>query len=305
MTDTSTSVRAPIDVAGKPVCDALAIAANFLVSQQDAASAAVDARRLLQQALDCRSLDLLVSPDRTLTAAESENFLRRLARRKGGEPVSRIAGRREFYGREFVITPATLDPRPESETLIDATLALLRSSSFVGDGLQILDIGTGSGCLLLTLLAELPGARGVGVDPSVAALGVAEQNAVRLGLAHRARWVEGRGTAGLVEPFQLVVSNPPYIPTLDIAALDSDVREFDPVGALDGGIDGLDIYKQVACDLGAMQDLRWVVFEVGVGQASIVTDIMREALPVVNHGTANDLAGVQRCVALQLHARRA
>ena len=291
---------------GLTVREAQVLAAETLVPTEGE-GAASDARRLLVFALGCEALELIREPGRRLGEAEAIKFAGVLERRRGGEPVSRIVGMRGFYGRDFAITPATLDPRPDSETLITAALSLTWSKWPRGAGLDILDIGTGSGCLLLTLLAELPEARGVAVDPSVDALAVARANAQRLQVADRVSWVEGRIDAvagGLGQRFSLMISNPPYIPAGEIAGLQRDVRAFDPVLALDGGADGLHIYREIAGVLGLLMVPGWVLFEVGDGQAVDVLGIVRDALPtgqILRTEVFPDMAGKQRCVAIEIH----
>ena len=273
------------------------------LARLEISDAAIDARKLLIFALNADVLELVKHPGRILSAVEAERFATALARRSAGEPVSRILGWRGFYGRTFAITPATLDPRPESETLIDVALKLTAEQFPNGAGLEIIDIGTGSGCLLVTLLAELPAARGVGVDVSPAALAVARKNAERLGVADRCQWMQGSCFAGLPRRFALVVSNPPYIPAAEIEGLAREVRQFDPRGALDGGADGLDIYRQIAADLDAHMAPGWAVFEAGDGQADAISDIMRSAIPSHHMSTIQvfpDMASKQRCVAVRI-----
>ena len=271
-----------------------------VLAEHDPVDCGVDARRLLIFVLGCDALELVTNPARRLTAGEAEQFAAVLTRRRAGEPVSRITGWRGFYGREFAITTATLDPRPDTETLVDASLRLTRERFPDGDGLEILDIGTGSGCLLVTLLAELPGARGVGVDISAAALVVAAENAERLGVADRCTWVEGRTFAGMEWRFGLVVSNPPYIPTGDIGQLAREVRQFDPMAALDGGRDGLDIYREIAAGTATHIGEGWLVLEAGDTQAEEIEAILWNSIPpqrLVWVETYADMASMQRCVA--------
>jgi release factor glutamine methyltransferase len=271
----------------------------------------LDARLLLAHVLGVAQLQLLTERDTLLPAAAKTPLASVMARRLAREPVSRIIGERWFYGRAFLVTPATLDPRPDSETLIDAACALMRKAGIANDDMRILDVGTGTGCLLLTLLSELPGARGVGTDASAAALAVAAENQTRLmtkpaataherdALRHVA-WRHGSGFAPVNGSiFNLIVSNPPYIPSAAIADLDQDVRHFDPKLALDGGVDGLDIYRQLAGQISTYLPDGWVVFEVGVGQAETVADLLRSAFAPrsVDLRVFKDLAGVQRCVA--------
>ncbi len=296
-----------IHIDGATWREALVLATGIL-RPTEGESAAGDARRLLAHTVGVSWLELIKDPARRLTEPEALKFAALLERRVCGEPVSRIIGTRGFYGRDFVVTAATLDPRPESETLIDAALARIEPVWGTGAGLTILDIGTGSGCLLLTLLAALPDARGVGIDPSSEALTVARANATRLGIGERARWMEGRFetlASTLGQTFPLIVSNPPYIPTADIAGLDRDVRDFDPHLALDGGPDGLDIYRGIAHQLGPVAAQGWLFLEVGFDQATEVTTIFRSS-PLQGRlgqcSTALDMAGTQRCVTFEIQA---
>jgi release factor glutamine methyltransferase len=276
------------------------------LSQSDAADPATavealgDSQRLLQHATGIDRLAMVREPSLPMSGPQAEAFAAAIARRKLREPVSRIMGSRGFYGRDFAISPAVLDPRPETETLIDAALTLTRVAHPGGAGLDILDIGTGSGCILLTLLAELPKAHGFGVDPSAAALAVAAENASRLGVATRARWVEGRGRAGLSQRFGLIVSNPPYIPSEDIHRLEPDVRLYDPLLALDGGPDGLEVYRSLAHDIASSEPPNWLVLEVGDQQAEAVVRLMLESVRPADKGSQIhfDMAGKARCVSI-------
>ena len=171
------------------------------------------------------------------------------ARRLTGEPVARILGRREFWGLTFELSPATLVPRPETETVVSATLAWCRRTGRGREPLSILDLGTGSGAILVALLSELPAAFGVGADIAPEALVTARRNAVRHGVAGRATFVAGRWTAPLNGRFDIVAANPPYIPTSDILTLAPEVKAHDPVAALDGGRDGLNACRAIAAGL--------------------------------------------------------
>jgi release factor glutamine methyltransferase len=296
----------PSDLLGLSARAALSTATQYL-ALDDPSGAAIDARRLLLHALAIDTLDYVKHPDRPLTESDAQRLAHMLARRSAGEPVSRISGWRGFYGREFQITPATLDPRPETETLVDAALVLVATDEPAGRNLEIIDIGTGSGCLLITLLAELPFARGVGIDISRAALAVAAANATRIGVGDRCTWVEGRNFASCEwtreSKSQLVVSNPPYIPTIEIASLSRDVQHYDPATALDGGADGLDVYREIASELAVHVASGWVLFEAGDGQASDIQAIVRKSVPPARLSSIKiylDMAGKQRCVAFQI-----
>jgi len=255
-----------------------------------------DARRLLAASLTLSPAQLLARPERLLRAEEADAFFGRIARRAAREPVSRILGAREFYGRTFAISPATIDPRPESETLIEAALGLVSEAGSTARPLRVLDVGTGSGCLLLTLLAELPYATGVGTDVSVAALAVARTNAERCGLAGRSQWLEADMLEAVDGPFDILISNPPYIATGDIAGLAPEVRCHDPWQALDGGEDGLHFFRRLAARMQRAVPNGWVVLEVGHDQADAAAALLGV------HGSTEvrfyrDVAGKRRCVA--------
>jgi release factor glutamine methyltransferase len=259
-----------------------------------------EARRVLETALGAAGAGSLIAEERRLEASEIESVRRVLARRLAHEPLSRIAGAREFYGRAFKITPATLDPRPETETLIDAAKEIAALEGWQEKPITIIDIGTGSGCLLLTLLAEFPEARGLGTDVSAEALAVAAENARRLALDDRARFEVRRSLAGLEGSFDIAVSNPPYVPTGDIAGLAPEVRNFDPWLALDGGEDGLDAYREIVPELPRCTPNGWSILEVGAGQAAAVCKMLGH--PGVGADdryikTWRDLGGHVRCVA--------
>lgn len=259
-------------------------------------SARTDARLLLGHVLGGGAERVLAEKGRALTAAEDGQFNTLLERRLAREPMSHIRGYREFWSLNFKVTNATLTPRPDTETLIEGLLDHApRSVS------SVLDLGTGSGCIVLALLSEWTGASGVGVDASPGALSVASENAQFLNMAERARFVQADWTADawstdLGGPFDVVVSNPPYIPADDIGGLDSDVRDFEPMTALDGGVDGLDAYRTI---VSSVHDLitegGMLAFEVGIGQSQDVADLMVNAgFTVLEIRT--DLGGIERAV---------
>jgi release factor glutamine methyltransferase len=259
-----------------------------------------DARRLLSAALGMSAARLLASPEMPLGTEPVTTFAQYVARRAGREPVSRILGEREFYGRTFTVSPVTLDPRPDSETLIEVALGLVDKAGQRAAPLRILDVGTGSGCLLLTLLCELPNATGLGTDISSAGLQTASDNAPHLGVSERAQWIIADALDGIEGPFDLLVCNPPYIRSADIASLEPEVRNFDPLAALDGGSDGLAIYRRMVSRLPIVVPNGWAVFEVGYDQADAVADVLTSATkgrdsPRVSLHT--DVSGKRRCVA--------
>ncbi len=262
-----------------------------------------DARLLVGAAAGVSQADLIVGSGLGMPQVAQSRLATMLRRRTAREPVSRILGEREFYGRPFIVTPDTLDPRPDSETLITAALEIAAEAGWRQRPLRLIDIGTGTGCLLLTLLAELPLAHGVGTDISAAALDVARSNASRLGLSERAQFQQRHALDGGCDTFDMLVCNPPYISSRDIANLAADVRDYDPRLALDGGPDGLDVYRQIAPRLRHVVPAGWAVFEVGAGQAGSVSALLEGAL-VGQPGRLRrwqDLAGYPRCVALATH----
>lgn len=258
--------------------------------------ARLDARLLLAAALGEAPDALRFAEGRTLTGDEARRFADFVARRAGTrEPVSRILGWREFWSLEFRVTPAVLDPRPDSETLVEAALALFPARDAA---IRILDLGTGSGCLLLAVLHERPHASGIGIDASAAALAVAAENARRLGLAARAQFRRGDWAEGLAERFDLILCNPPYIGEGERAALAPEVARHDPPAALFAGPDGLDAYRALLPQIPRLiAPGGAALFEIGAAQAAAVCEIARGAdLRVAD--VRRDLAGRDRCVVL-------
>lgn len=251
------------------------------------------ARRLLAAALGLSASEIFARIDRRITDDEGERVAGLLARMVRHEPLSRVLGVREFWGLEFRLSPDTLDPRPDSETLIEAALACLadRKRTY-----RILDLGTGTGCLLLALLSELPAATGIGIDAAPGAVAAARENAERLGLGRRSEFVIGDWTESPTEAFDLVVANPPYIPSGDIADLPPEVRDFDPLRALDGGADGLAAYRVIATQLPFLLGPRGVFAgEIGLGQGRDVTALITACGLTVDK-VVPDLAGIPRCI---------
>jgi release factor glutamine methyltransferase len=285
------------------VRSAIATASRRLIGA-DVEDSGRELRVLLAHALQCSALDLIVDPARTIGVEASAAFMGMVTRRAAGEPLARILGFRDFYGRPFRLSSATLEPRPDSECLIDTTLKLVRTGPLHGRPVRILDIGTGSGCLLLTLLAELPLATGVGTDLSADALATASQNAEILALADRAAFQHGSCAAGLGGPFDVVISNPPYIRSDDLSGLDAEVRTWDPALALDGGVDGLDVYRAILRDVFKVFSDGYIVFEVGYDQALDVENLIQAVVPSAGQQCitiTRDMAGRPRCVALSTH----
>jgi release factor glutamine methyltransferase len=237
-------------------------------AEHDINDGALDARLLLQEATSYSHDKIIARDTDLLTDVQEEKFGAMVQRRLENEPVSRILGRREFYGRDFIVTPDVLDPRPDTETLIKLCLDLQPR--------RILDLGAGSGTIILTLLAELKTATGVAVDVSAAALSVVASNATRLGVSDRVSLLQSDWFSSVAGRFDLIVSNPPYIPTSIIETLDRDVRDFDPALALDGGSDGLSPYRIIAREAeGFLDGAGKVAVEIGAGQLPDVVGIFK------------------------------
>jgi release factor glutamine methyltransferase len=254
---------------------------------------AIDARLLLCAAAGFDHVGLIRDPDLPLDEALDAVTLaarRRLMR----EPVSRILGERSFWSFDLLVTPHVLDPRPDTETVVDAALALLGARQ--SEALRLCDLGTGSGALLCALLDSFEAAHGTGIDLSPEACSVARENLIRCELAPRSLVRQGSWEAARPGPYDLIVSNPPYIPSLDIEALDPEVRLFDPMLALDGGPDGLTAYRDICALLPQLLAPGGLaIFEVGIGQADDVAQLM-QAAGLSETGTQADLAGVGRAV---------
>lgn len=251
------------------VAEAIRDAAQRLSATSD--TARLDAELLMAHALGTARSDMLL---RSMADPAPASFTELVARRARQEPVAYILGEAEFYGRSFIVNPAVLIPRGDSECVVEAAL------DRAPDEGRVLDLGTGSGALLLTLLAEKPGLEGIGIDASLAALPVAAANAARLGLADRARILHGdwreEGWADELGKFDLVIANPPYVETS--ATLDPDVSEYEPTSALFSGPDGLDDYRLIVPKLGKLLVERGsAVLEIGAQQADLVKEIAREA----------------------------
>lgn len=255
--------------------------------------ARAEARLLVGHALGLSLEAVLARDSETADGAAQAAISGLLARRLRREPMAQILGWREFYGRRFAVGRDVLTPRPDSETLIEAVLARLPDR----DGqLRLLELGVGSGCLLLTLLAELPQAAGLGIDISPAALETAKSNARMLGLADRVELYPGDWSESVSGRFDVLIANPPYIASGEIAGLEPEVAQYEPRLALDGGPDGLAFYRRLAGDLDRLVEADGIVaLEVGAGQATAVAALLTAAGfgAVSRH---RDLAGIERCV---------
>ncbi|MEZ5844568.1 MAG: peptide chain release factor N(5)-glutamine methyltransferase [Hyphomicrobiaceae bacterium] len=293
-------------VRGCTLAEAIATAAGRLAAV-GIDGAARDARIIAAAAVGISAETLLARPEMPLGSDAQARLDVLVRRRAAGEPVSRILGRRAFYGRDFLIAPAVLDPRPDTETLVDLALSLMRQAG-QDRPLRLLDVGTGSGCLALTLLAEHSRATAVATDISAPALAIAGRNADLLGVGHRLTLVETDLVAAITGRFDLIVSNPPYVASGDIADLAREVRCHDPLSALDGGPDGLAFYRRIAADVTPLLAAGgWLAVEVGAGQAEAVETLLTAAIygstppgaPLDVLRAGRDLAGIHRCVAVR------
>jgi len=289
---------APFMVAGAP----LEYVSRQLATRLRAAgidTPELDARLLVCHACCITHEQLIADTGRLLTRTQAGAVEAMMHRRLSREPVSRIIGYREFHGHEFLLGSETLDPRPDTETLVEAALEIVQTG-FTDEEISILDLGTGTGCILLSLLHALPSARGVGVDISEEVLDIARANAVALGLSDRSEFIRSDWTREVSGVFSIVVSNPPYISSREVDTLKPEVSKFDPPRSLDGGEDGLDAYRKIVLEIGSvLLPGGWVLLELGATQAISVTDILK-----TSHGELNfvemrewqDLAGHIRCV---------
>jgi release factor glutamine methyltransferase len=262
--------------------------------EADIELSALDARLLLQAASEMTHEQLIAEPNKVLPAEKISRFKSFIDRRLQHEPVTRILGEREFYGRPFQVSPAVLDPRADTETIIELTLQMLDA-----EPKRILDLGTGSGAIAVTLLAERHNWSGVAVDLSAEALEIAKANANALGVARRLVFKNAAWLNGIAEKFDLIVSNPPYIPQLEVFELSLEVQNFDPHMALDGGGDGLDAYRAIAA--GSAEHLNsngLVILEIGAGQSGDVTAILKgQGFELA--GQKSDLGGHVRVLAFK------
>ncbi len=261
-----------------------------------------EARLLLAHAMGVRQEEVIAGarPDEAALA----RFHTAIERRGAREPFAYVVGRREFFSLDFAVGPGVLIPRPESETLIEEAL---RRFPRKDEALRVLDLGTGSGCLLLTFLAQRPNAEGVGIDRSAAALGFARRNAAHLDLAQRARFLCGNWSESINARFDLIFVNPPYVRSGDIHSLAPEVAVHEPASALDGGADGFEAYRCIAPLLPELlTPSGCALVEIGEGQAEGVTAIFANACVLVD-GTVTDLARIHRClvvmVASEQHSR--
>lgn len=261
----------------------------------------LDARVLVRRALGLDDAGMILAGGKILAAEEIDAIDALIARRIGGESVAHIVGEKEFYGLSFKVAPGLLVPRPDSETLIDA----VRKRRPADAPLRVLDLGTGTGCLLLTLLHVFPRASGIGVDINPAAIRTAKENAIRLGQEGRVAFLVGDWAGGLEGRFDVIVSNPPYIEAADLAALPTEIREFEDRRALIGGADGLEAYRAILAVLPRLLSAGGLtVFELGKGQVDAVSGLAVKVRPDAAIFIERDLEGRERVIGLEFKAQK-
>jgi release factor glutamine methyltransferase len=253
-----------------------------------------EARLLLKAALGLSDLDLIARAEVSVTPDEASHLGALAAQRAAGEPLARLTGHREFWSLDFTLSPETLVPRPDTETLVEAALDAFPDRNAP---LRVLDLGTGSGAILAAILSERPNAFGIGVDLSEGAARQARANLEALGIGTRSAVIVSEWGEALSGRFDLVVSNPPYIASIDIAGLDVEVRAHDPLLALDGGTDGLDAYRAIAKALPRLLAKGGIaVLELGIGQEADVALLLREAGVPPDGQARRDLSGIARAI---------
>ncbi|MEL6370814.1 MAG: peptide chain release factor N(5)-glutamine methyltransferase [Pseudomonadota bacterium] len=272
-------------------------AAHFLKQAQvPSPTPMLDGRMIVRFVTGFTDAELIANGHDLLRDDQARQLEDALDRRGEGEPVAYILGEKEFFGRNFTVSRNVLIPRPESELIIEAGLRALRDKR---DPVDILDLGTGSGCLLATLLCECVGARGVGIDISLAALRVAESNLRALSVRDRAELVCGSWTDSLGAVFDLVVINAPYVPDTDRPTLSPSVLDFEPHSALFAGNDGLHAYRMLIPQLTrVLKEGGTCLFEIGGGQAPSMVSLIQQSFPGGKITSVNDLAGIPRTIVL-------
>lgn len=283
--------------------DALMIEAKARLRASGGETPDLDARLLVEWATGATRLDLISTPEQLVEAEKVEALRDAVERRVRGEPVHRIIGVREFYGLPFQLSPETLEPRPDTETLVELVIPALENLHEKHHCVELLDMGTGTGAIMIALLNRFEHLHGVAVDISEGALATARINALANGVSARFAALHSDWFAALSGQFHMIVSNPPYIPHEDIAQLSREVREHDPHAALDGGMDGLDFYRALAEHAGAyLYEDGMVAVEIGAGQFQDVKALFEKAnFSLV--GDASDLGGHRRAMIFaQKHA---
>ena len=279
------------------ISEALVLSKNNL-KQKGVNSYQIDALLILCHCLSFSKEQVIFNPNFILSSNQQSQFFSLVTRRENHEPISHIVGRREFFGNDFVVNNNVLDPRPDSESLIELAIDVFADQN---QALEILELGVGSGCLLLTILKYFPAAYGFGVDISDKALEIARKNADLFGLSNRVNLSQSNWFANIdsQKKFDLIISNPPYIKTNDILSLQEEVKNFEPNLALDGGFDGLNCYDLIAQNVKQfLRESAFLLLEIGQDQESDVIKIFsRAGLKFVQE--KKDLSGIIRCLLFQ------
>lgn len=261
---------------------------------------ALDARLIVEHYSGTTRTQAIADPERKVDASAVTAIEAALRRRVGGEPVHRILGFREFYGLRLSLSPETLEPRPDTETLVDAVLPFVKEIAGREGACRILDLGTGTGAIALALLSIVPAATAVGVDISIGALETARRNAAQLGISERFTTLRSDWFEKVSGRYHVIAANPPYIPSEEIRNLQNEVRDFDPTRALDGGADGLDPYRTIAAEAARFLEAQGrIAVEIGHAQRIDVGDIFHAA-GYRSAGVFRDLGGNDRVLVLQL-----
>ena len=291
----------PFPFSGEPRLGVVHRALTAALSSAGIETAPLDSRLLLQQALGICQNEFIKRPERLLTRDELARLAAVASRRLDREPISRIRGEAEFWSLPFSLSASTLDPRPDTETLVEAALRLVASRR--DEPIRILDLGTGSGCILLSLLSELPMAEGLGVDVSEEAVETARVNAARLDLTERAAFIVSDWFDKVAGRYDLIVSNPPYIPSAEIDGLSREVAVYEPRRALDGGVSGVEPYHVIFQQAAGFLKPGWaMVIEFGAGQHNLVQEAITAA-PLYGEVSRldfhKDLGGIIRAISIE------
>lgn len=266
--------------------------AKEILRKADIISYQIDAEILLMHLLNISKTELICNLNRKVKQSDYNSYQLLLEQRLAYKPISQIIGLREFYGREFIVSNKVLDPRPDSETLIDVSRKFYNKSS----NIKILDLGCGSGVLGLTLLAELPNSKAIAVDISRDALNIARRNAKYLNLEKLCQFVQSNWYENITGKFDLIISNPPYIPSSDIPNLQKEIFLHEPHNALDGGDDGLDCYREIACkSSNFLNENGKIILEIGIGQENDIKNIFQEYGFYLEY-SEKDLGQIIRCL---------
>jgi release factor glutamine methyltransferase len=276
-----------------------------MLAKEGVENAALDARLLIEHYTGTTRAHAIIAPRRPVEPEIASHVIAAFERRAAGEPVHRIIGFRAFYGLDLLLSPATLEPRPDTETLVDVMLPVVRDVVRWRGSCRILDLGTGTGAIALALLSQVKEATATGSDISGEALAAADRNAEKSGVADRFVTVRSDWFENLSGRWDVIVSNPPYIPTASIAGLAREVRDHEPTAALDGGEDGLDAYRLIAKNAAAFLEERACIgVEIGFDQRESVSTIFaRNGFDLV--GSARDLGGNDRVLTFATMANSA